>query len=214
MKKTPIESEDEQLILACRRGDNAAWEKLVARYQRLVYSIPRRAGLDDDTCADVFQRTFLLLFQHLDRIEQPERLSAWLVTTAKRETIRIHQRMNQVQVLELDDGAGGEESGQPLLDATPLPDEIMLQIEEQHLVRRVLGEMEDRCRNLLTLLFYTEEPPAYTAIAEAVGIPAGSIGPTRARCLQKLARLLQDVGFVMYFLLHLALCMDEGAVIV
>lgn len=214
MKKIHFESEDEQLILACRRGDNIAWEKLVARYQRLVYSIPRRAGLDDDTCADIFQRTFFLLLQHLDGIEQPDRLSAWLVTTAKRETIRVHQRMNRVQVLALDDGFGSDDSGQPLLDPTPLPDEIMLQLEEQHLVRMVLGEMEERCRHLLTLLFYREEPPAYTEIAAAVGIPAGSIGPTRARCLQKLARLLHDVGFVMYFLLHLALCMNESAVIV
>ncbi|HKP13543.1 MAG TPA: sigma factor, partial [Blastocatellia bacterium] len=79
---------DEALVLACRRGDETAWETLVERFQRLVYTISRRAGLDEDAAADVFQNVFASLVERLDRIEQPDRIQAWLVTTAKRETWR------------------------------------------------------------------------------------------------------------------------------
>ena len=77
---------DEELLRACRRGDEAAWEALVRRYQRLVYAVPRRAGLDEDAAADVFQDVFATLLENVGAIEQPSRLHAWLVTTARRKT--------------------------------------------------------------------------------------------------------------------------------
>src|SRR5215213_2482773 len=79
---------DLQLVLACRRGDQLAWEKLIRRYQRLIYAIPLRAGLDEDQAAEIFQDVFTTLFQKLNDIEDPERLHAWLVTTARRKTWR------------------------------------------------------------------------------------------------------------------------------
>src|SRR5262245_65885826 len=87
-----MELSDEALVLACRRGDASAWETLVGRYHRLVYAIPRRAGLDREQSADVCQRTFAVLVEKIDRIEQPARIGAWLATTAKRETWRISRR--------------------------------------------------------------------------------------------------------------------------
>src|SRR5919204_2083311 len=84
-----MELSDEALIWACRRGEAAAWEALVARYQRLVYAVPRRAGLNEEASGEVFQRVFAVLVEQLDRIEQPERIRAWLVTTARRETWRV-----------------------------------------------------------------------------------------------------------------------------
>src|SRR5262245_48265924 len=80
---------DAQLIAACRRGDESSWECLINRYQRLIYAIPRKAGLEDDQAADVFQEVFATLFQKLDDIDEPERLHAWLVTTARRKTWRV-----------------------------------------------------------------------------------------------------------------------------
>src|SRR5687767_10885346 len=84
-----MEDSDLQLVLACRRGDQLAWEKLIRRYQRLIYAIPLRAGLDEDQAADIFQDVFTTLFQKLDDIEEPEKLQAWLVTTTRRKTWRI-----------------------------------------------------------------------------------------------------------------------------
>lgn len=197
-----LTTEDAVLIIACRRGDSEAWAALVARYQKLIYTIPRRAGLDDDQCADIFQQTFQTLFEHLDRLDQPERVRAWLVTTARRATERLQQRNARWQPLPEPSEASGEESSEPeWLDPTPLPDAVIAQLEDQHLVRTALALLEERCRQLLTLLFYDPDQPPYTEIAAQIGIPAGSIGPTRNRCLQKLRTMLEDVGFSCIFFL-------------
>jgi RNA polymerase sigma factor (sigma-70 family) len=186
-----MQQRDEELLLACRRGDAAAWEALVNRYQRLIYAIPRRAGLDEDAAAEVFQEVFTTLFEKLDDIEQPERLHAWLVTTARRKTWRLisRDRFTRGSYANDEDDADAELNALP--DAAPLPDEALIQLEEQHRVRAALVDLDERCRKLLTLLFYRDDPPSYAEIALATGTREGSIGPTRARCLQKLMRLLE-----------------------
>lgn len=200
-KKRYSTTDDSELIAACRRGDSDAWSALVERYQKLIYTIPRRAGLDDDQCADVFQQTFQTLFEHLDRLDQPERVRAWLVTTARRASQRIQQRSARWYSLQESAQEGDEAPTQELLDQTPLPDEIVVQLEEQHIIRTSMAALEERCRQLLTLIFYDPARPSYTEIADQLGIAVGSIGPTRNRCLQKLRSLLQDVGFsCIYFL--------------
>jgi RNA polymerase sigma factor (sigma-70 family) len=184
---------DEALVLACRRGEEWAWEALINRYQRLIYSIPRRAGLDEDAATDIFQTVFASLIEKLDRIEQPERVQAWLVTTTKRETWRViysHKTITSIT----NDEEGAESPLDRLPDLALLPDEALLEIEKQHTVRTAVESLDDRCKQLLTMLFYRAEPPAYAEIAAALGISAGSIGPTRARCLQKLMRLLDESG--------------------
>ena len=187
-----MEQSDKDLLLACKRGDERAWEALVKRYQRLIYAVPRRAGLDEDGAAEVFQEVFTTLFEKLDDIEQPERIHAWLVTTARRKTWRLISREQATRKsLPLDDDEADAELN-ALPDDTPLPDEALVQLEEQHRVRAALSSMDERCRKLLTLLFYREEPPSYAEIAASIGTSEGSIGPTRARCLQKLMRLLED----------------------
>lgn len=186
-----MEQSDKQLLLACRRGDEAAWEALVNRYQRLIYTIPRRAGLNEDSAAEVFQEVFTTLFEKLDGIEQPERLHAWLVTTAKRKTWRLISRENRPRG-PVDDEDESEARINELPDDAPLPDEVLLRLEEQHRVRTAVAGLDERCRKLLTLLFYHSEPPPYAEIAAAIGTTQGSIGPTRARCLEKLLRLLES----------------------
>ncbi len=161
------------------------------RYQRLIYTIARRAGLDESSSADVFQNVFAILLEALDKIERPDRIQAWLVTTTKRETWRA--------VLEQKGSAfaAGDDEEDPLAslpDKAPLPDEELLMLEKQHAVRAAVASLDDRCRRLLTMLFYSAEPPAYSEIAAALGIPEGSIGPTRARCLQKLLRAVNESG--------------------
>jgi RNA polymerase sigma factor (sigma-70 family) len=209
MAITYTEYDDADLIAACQRGDAQAWETLVNRYQRLIYAVPRRAGLDDDQCADVFQRTFVMLVEHLARIDQPGRVRAWLVTTARREALRTYQKAARTQPLPGEAGEEESEAAAPLADPGPLPGEAVLQLEEQHLVRTALGQIDERCRQLLTLLFYRAEPAPYDEIAGALGIPAGSIGPTRARCLQKVGRLLRDAGMFVYFAGLVTLCLSR-----
>jgi len=186
-----LEASNEKLIQACRWGDPLAWETLIMRYQRLVYTIPRRAGLDQDRSAEVAQRVFEKLVKYLDRIEQPDRIGAWLVTTARREAWRLSQQEGSTQPLPADDG---EDESNELPCEALLPDEILLRLEEQHTVRTALGELDERCRCLLTMLFYRSEPLSYAEVAAALAMTEGSIGPTRSRCLQKLRRLLDKLG--------------------
>lgn len=178
------------LLRACRAGDAAAWETLIRRYQRLIYAIPRRAGLSEDQAAEVFQRVCVTLFEHLDRIDRPDRLGAWLATTARRESWRQLRRDRDTASLDLRDD---EDSPiMQLADSALLPDELIEQAERQHNVRLALQDMDERCRNLITMLFYQPEPPAYAEVAAALGVPTGSVGPTRARCLRKLQQILEE----------------------
>jgi RNA polymerase sigma factor (sigma-70 family) len=184
-----MELSDKQLLLACRDGDQAAWEALIRRYQRLMYAIPRRAGLDNDQAADVFQDVFATLFQKLDDIDQPERLHSWLVTTARRKTWRIISNKRATRNTVGDEDSSVDELAN-VPDNAALPDEVLVKLEEQHRVRTAVAALDDRCRKLLTLLFYEAEPPSYAEIAISLGTSEGSIGPTRARCLEKMLRLL------------------------
>jgi RNA polymerase sigma factor (sigma-70 family) len=197
-----VEPSDSDLVLACRRGDAGAWERLVRRFERLVYTVPRRAGLGEEQAADVFQQVFALLVEHLDGLSQPDRVRAWLVTTARRESWRVGRREALIRATTAGASAGSEADGAgagnevTLLD---LPgddspaDEALLRLEEQHLVRTALGTLDGRCRTLLALLFYCPEPPPYSEVAATLGLPTGSIGPTRARCLQKLRQRLRQL---------------------
>ncbi|HEX8097341.1 MAG TPA: sigma-70 family RNA polymerase sigma factor [Pyrinomonadaceae bacterium] len=194
MAEGRAQQSDKELLLACRRGDEAAWEALVGRYQRLIYAIPRRAGLDEDAASEIFQDVFAALLESISTIEQPSRLQAWLVTTAKRKTWRAVGRAKPLRPFADDaEEAGGEMYDIP--DARALPEEELARLEEQHLVRAALGELEERCRRLIGMLFYAPETPPYSEIAAALGISEGSIGPTRARCLKKLLEVLRKIGF-------------------
>lgn len=185
-----MEDSDLQLVLACRRGDQLAWEKLIRRYQRLIYAIPRRAGLDEDQAAEIFQDVFTTFFQKLNDIEEPERLQAWLVTTARRKTLRTISKMHSRPGSDANADEPADEA-EAIPNDAPLPDEQLMILEEQHQVRVALSLLDPRCRTLLQMLFYRSEPASYAEIAAALGIPEGSIGPTRARCLGKLLRILK-----------------------
>jgi DNA-directed RNA polymerase specialized sigma24 family protein len=113
----------------------------------------------------VFQRVFEKLVKHLDQIEQPNRLGAWLATTTCRETMRLSQREDSTQRL-IDDDCADEINELPC--ETLLPDEILLRLEEQHPVRTAVSALDERCRCLLTLLFYRSDPPSSAEVATAL----------------------------------------------
>lgn len=183
-----MEPNDEALVIACHRGDADAWDTLVDRYKRLIYAIARGAGLDQEQAADVLQRVFTILLEHIDEIEQPARIGAWLVATARREAWRMQRREQAVRnTSEL-----SETVLATLVDKADLPDELILRLEAQHKVRMAVAALDERCRKLLTMLFLEPDAPSYSQIAATMGMREGAIGPTRARCLQKLRQLLLD----------------------
>jgi RNA polymerase sigma factor (sigma-70 family) len=183
--------DDASLVARCLQGEAAAWSALVRRYQRLVYAIVVRAGFDEHAAADVFQTVFSRLLEHLPRLTQPERLQAWIVTTAKREALRMrHVGQRTVSMTGPDDapGSGLEDT---LPDDAPLAEEALSALQQLDLLRHGLDRLDARCRDLLLLLFGDEdERLAYDEVARRLGMPVGSIGPTRARCLGKLRSLV------------------------
>jgi RNA polymerase sigma factor (sigma-70 family) len=181
-----MQATDKELLLSCRQGNESSWAALVDRYQRLVYAVPRRAGLNEDQAGEVFQEVFCTLFEKMNEINEPDRLHAWLVTTARRKTWRLLSKERSRQSIQ----TGEDDEALVVVDESPLPDETLVRLEEQHRVRTALASLDERCQQLLSMLYYEAEPPPYSEIAAMLGMPEGSIGPTRARCLKKLLKLL------------------------
>lgn len=184
---------DEALVKLCLQGRQAAWRVLVQRYERLVFTVPRRARLDEHTAADVLQTVFARLFEHLGSLTQPERLQAWLVTTARRETLaQLRQAARRGPSTGGGVSSDGEEQSavDQLADTAPLAEQLLGDLQEAQAMRVALERLDERCRRLLTLLFADEdENQGYEDVTRQLGMPAGSIGPTRRRCLDKLRRL-------------------------
>jgi len=183
-----MQATDKELVMSCRQGNESSWAALVDRYQRLVYAVPRRAGLNEDQAGEVFQEVFVTLFEKMNEINEPDRLHAWLVTTARRKTWRLLSKERSRQSLQ----TGDDDEALVVVDDSPLPDEILVRLEEQHRIRTALAGLDERCQQLLTMLYYQTETPPYSEIAAILGTPEGSIGPTRARCLKKLLKLLGE----------------------
>lgn len=183
---------DEELMQRCRAGQAAAWSKLVRRYQRLIYTIPLRAGLGEDLAADVFQTTFARLFENLGRIQDASRVRAWLVTTAKRETLALleQQRRRAEQPWDADRGDSDDDPVAQLPDPSPWAEEQLAELQEHDRLRRAVDLLDPRSRQFVELAFLQDVPLSYGELAARLGMAEGSIGPTRVRCLDKLRRLL------------------------
>ena len=180
---------DPELIEACLKGSGQAWEALLVRYQRLIYSIPMRYGLPEHDANDIFQNVSLLLWENLGRVRDRARLGAWLVITTRRECWRMIRQRRQNAILP--EGKALDDH----LSEGPHSEDEFLVLERQAQVRAAIEQLEPPCRELLTLLFYVNPRPAYSEIAQSLAVPEGSIGPTRARCLEKLMKILEEMGF-------------------
>jgi RNA polymerase sigma factor (sigma-70 family) len=183
-----IERSDAELVRECRSGSQAAWDELVARYQRLIFAIPRRAGLTEEQAADVFQEVFLTLFEKLDEIEQPDKIRSWIVTTAKFKTWGVVRGSKGLYSPESEEEMEQEMAN--IADRSPLADEMLIELEQQHLIRAGLKQLEERCQKILSMLYLQTAAASYSEVAEAVGVGETSISPLRSRCLKKLEKLL------------------------
>jgi RNA polymerase sigma factor (sigma-70 family) len=173
------------LIRAANDGDEAAWGAIVDRFAGLVWATARAHRLAPAEAADIAQTTWLRLVENLDRINDPERLGAWLATTARRECLRhIRLRGRELPV--------GEDT---LFEAASedRADKRLITRERNAAVRLAFARISERCQGLLRLLV-ASEPLSYGEIAAALGMPIGAIGPTRARCLEQLRRTPELAG--------------------
>jgi RNA polymerase sigma factor (sigma-70 family) len=184
-----------QLIQRCLHGDAAAWEQLVQRYAGLVHSVPIKYGLTPGEVDDVGQEVFLALAQGLHKIEDPERLPGWLVTTARRYSWRVMQQRAREQPASEADVADLEVLP-TTHNLTQTVSDFLTDFEHQEVISLGMQRLGKRCQMLLTLIFLDRAEPSYEEISQQLGIPLGSIGPTRNRCLQQLRKLLEAIGVV------------------
>ena len=184
---------DNTLLARCRSGDSGAWSQLVERYRRLVWSVIIKHRMRDEEAEDVFQHVFATLVSSIDQIQDEAALPAWLVTTTKRRCWRVTAQTRQAAERARSLDADPDKRVDPV-DERDDPVETRAQLEKQ-LVREGLERLGGKCKDLLEALFGAGGEPNYTLIAEKLGIRVGSIGPTRARCLEKLSRILGRLGF-------------------
>jgi DNA-directed RNA polymerase specialized sigma24 family protein len=170
--RSPQGASDADLVQACLDGHEAAWNELVDRFGRLVYSVPRRYGFCDADAQDVHQIVFAILY-----------LGSGLIRTTHRECFRRAKRSGAYVGLE-----------QAIADVSAPADDRAEQWERQHQVRQALRELGGRCEQLLTALFLAPGQPNYEALARELDMKVGSIGPTRSRCFQKLEKILVEMG--------------------
>jgi len=169
-------------VIRAAEGDQGAWSQLVDHYARLVWAVTRSFRLSDSDAADVSQMVWLRLLEHINRVD-PERVGAWLVVTTRRECLRVLAFRKRVLLTYESSAFEGQPGDQPELDSE------LLAGERAHDVRRALESLPDRWQQLLGMLM--ADPPApYAEISATIGIPIGSIGPIRGRCLEKLRLLL------------------------
>lgn len=174
-----------ELVAAASGGDSQAWGAIVDRYDRLVWSVVRGYRLDNATSADVSQTVWMRLVENLDRIREPERLPSWLCSTARNEALRVSRA--QKRTIPSDFEYDMADSSLPDLDERLLKDEQLVGLVN------AFSKIDEECQGLLRLLV-ADPPMDYDTISELIGRPKGSIGPTRARCLGKLRRILERNG--------------------
>lgn len=177
---------DWELIQACRRDDATAWQTLIARYERLVVAIPLRYGLTSADADDVAQRTFINLLESLGAFHPESNVKSWLITVARRNSWRVMERYDREQV---------NPEGDLVDSARALGMATRDDITDWNIIEWLhdgLNALDDRCRRLLTLLYFAPEEPSYIDIARELDMPKNSVGPIRARCLERLRRRLED----------------------
>lgn len=172
------------LVRGAAAGDRYAWERLVDQFARLIWAITVEFKLPESDAADVAQTTWLRLLEHIDRIEYPDRVGSWLAATARNECLRNLAARKRV-VLAHDD-----EVLTDAVAAAPEVDERILADESAQVVRDAMSNLPGRWQRLLEMLM-ADPPVPYTEISDQLGLPVGSIGPTRGRCLARLRVLLQ-----------------------
>ena len=177
---------DPELVALCLKGDAQAWEALILRYKRLIYSIPVRFSFSSADAADVFQAVCLKLIEHLQDIKDETKVSAWLITTTTRQCIHMKSLKSR------------ETSSDAELEEPPDPgenlEEVQILIQQQQAIRDAVEHLPERCGKLIEMLYFDARNPSYEEISHSLRMPVASIGPTRARCFEKLRTILRRRG--------------------
>ena len=169
------------LVVRATAGDQLAWDEIVERYAPLVYAICTRYRLSSHDIEDVGQTVWLLLVEHLGKLREPAALPGWLATTTARECLRVVTAARRLELSRV-----GRDDSLRFVDDKAIDEEILM-AERNASLRAGFAELPAPCQWLLSMLI-SDPPSSYASIHDALGVPVGSIGPQRARCLDRLRR--------------------------
>src|SRR5205823_5279978 len=178
---------DAELIQECLDGHSEAWDVLVHRYSRLIYSIPFKWGLQREDAKEIFQSVWLDCFQELHSLRDINRLQAWLVRIAVRKCYRYREKHRtqtaEVEIMETDQ-LTDDPSG-----------ELVRRLDQEQMIRSGMDQLTERCQQVVRALFFEDPFPSYATIAARLGLSPNSIGFTRDRCLERLGKLIEEQGY-------------------
>lgn len=175
---------DANLISQCLAGHQQAWEMLLSRYEKLIYYTALHTGIDAAEVEDVFQNVCTIWLKELKGLRDARRLGAWLVTTTRRECWAIWRR-KKVSEEALNEQMVFDES----------PEKLAAQAEDANLVQMAFQKLGEPCHRLLTRLYFDPDHRSYAEVAQEINMPVNSLGPTRARCLEKLKTILKKLSW-------------------
>ena len=187
-KKLYEAQSDSQLVKKCLVGNEEAWSSLIDKYKALIYSIPVKYGLPPQEAADVFQATCMELLARLPELRQPRALPKWLMQVAQHKC--YHWKRQQQRIVSRD--------AQPDLrepEAPAVAESLLLQTHEEQMLREAMAALAPRCRRMIEMLFFETPARPYSEVAAELGLAVGSIGFTRQKCIERLRRLLEEMGF-------------------
>ena len=179
---------DTRLVKECLSGNEQAWSLLIEKYKALIYSIPVKYGLPADEAADVFQATCMELLARLPELREPRALPKWLMQVAHHQCYRWKQQ--QWRTVSRD-----TEPGLPVPETPAIAESVIQQTQEEQILREATAALTPQCRRLVELLFFETPARPYAEVAAELGLSVGSIGFTRQKCVARLRRHLDQLGF-------------------
>lgn len=180
---------DTYLVKECLAGNQEAWSQLIEKYKSLIYSVPVRYGLQAEDAADVFQGTCMELLSRLPELRQPKALPKWLMQVAYHKC--YHLKRQQQRLVSRD---GDPDLPEPVIPA--IAETLVRQTEEEQMLREAILTLSPQCRRLVHMLFFELPARPYTEVARELGLAVGSIGLTRQKCVGRLRKRLEAIGFV------------------
>lgn len=179
---------DERLVSECLNGNEQAWSALINKYKNLIYSIPVKLGMYEEA-ADIFQAVCLDLLSDLPQLREPRALPKWLMQACYHKCLQHRRKAGKY----VSDSAA--ETEELPASSESLPDNLLCDLEKEQMVRDALAELSPRCERMVRMLFYETPPRPYEEVARELKLATGSIGFIRGRCLEKLKKQLEKMGF-------------------
>ena len=187
-KKAQKPWDDTRLVKECLAGNEEAWSLLIDKYKALIYSIPVKYGLPPQEAADVFQSTCMELLERLPEVREPRALPKWLIQVTHHQCYRVKRQQQRLVSRDA-------EPKLPDPETPAIAESLVQRTQEEQMLREAMGSLTPQCRRLVELLFFETPPRPYAAVAAELGLALGSIGFTRQKCIERLRRSLDELGF-------------------